>query len=61
MGGLPAEHITPARPFERCGIDFCGSIFTYLKIRGKQPYTSKCYTAIFICFVTKAFHTEANV
>ena len=57
MGCLPAERITPARPFERCGVDFCGPIFTYLKIRGKQPY--KCYIAIFICFVTKAVHIEA--
>ncbi|XP_065361975.1 uncharacterized protein LOC135955553 [Calliphora vicina] len=57
MGDLPTVRVTPARPFERCGVDFCGPIYTYLKIRGKQPY--KCYVAIFVCFVTKAVHIEA--
>ncbi|XP_075157834.1 uncharacterized protein LOC142231101 [Haematobia irritans] len=56
MGDLPRERVTPARPFERCGVDFCGPINTYLRIRGKQPY--KTYIAIFVCFVTKAVHIE---
>ncbi|XP_037932562.1 uncharacterized protein LOC119667346 [Teleopsis dalmanni] len=56
MGNLPRERITPARPFERCGVDFCGPINTHFRIRGKRPY--KTYIAIFICFVTKAVHIE---
>nr|XP_041631491.1 uncharacterized protein LOC121502313 [Drosophila kikkawai] len=34
MGQLPKERITPSRPFSRCGIDFCGPINVYLRIRG---------------------------
>lgn len=56
MGDLPRERVTPARPFERCGVDFFGPIDTYYKIRGKRP--TKSYGAIFICFVTKAVHIE---
>ncbi|XP_055904404.1 uncharacterized protein LOC129940170 [Eupeodes corollae] len=58
MGDLPAERITPAsRPFQNCGVDFCGPFFTYLKIRGKIPY--KTYIAVFVCFSSKAVHLEA--
>ncbi|XP_049309145.1 uncharacterized protein LOC125777748 [Bactrocera dorsalis] len=56
MGPLPVTRITPARPFERCGIDFCGPINTYLRIRGKPP--TKSYLTVFVCLVTKAVHIE---
>ncbi|XP_012162778.1 uncharacterized protein LOC101451847 [Ceratitis capitata] len=56
MGPLPATRITPARPFERCGVDFCGPINTYLRIRGRAP--TKSYLAVFVCLVTKAVHIE---
>ncbi|XP_049316525.1 uncharacterized protein LOC125779301 [Bactrocera dorsalis] len=56
MGPLPVTRITPARPFERCGIDFCGPINTFLRIRGKPP--TKSYLAVFVCLVTKAVHIE---
>ncbi|XP_053968859.1 uncharacterized protein LOC128870282 [Anastrepha ludens] len=56
MGNLPVSRLTPSRPFARCGIDFCGPIETYLRIRGKGPY--KTYIAIFVCFSTKAVHIE---
>ncbi|XP_036339567.1 uncharacterized protein LOC118748926 [Rhagoletis pomonella] len=56
MGNLPVERLTPSRPFARCGIDFCGPISVYLRIRGKAPY--KAYIAIFVCFATKAVHIE---
>ena len=56
MGNLPPERISPSRPFSHCGIDFCGPVNTYLRIRGKMPY--KTYIAIFICFATKAIHIE---
>ena len=57
MGNLPRNRITPSRPFSNCGVDFCGPINTYLRIRGKAPY--KTYVAIFICFSSKAVHLEA--
>ncbi|XP_053968754.1 uncharacterized protein LOC128870184 [Anastrepha ludens] len=56
MGPLPRERVQPTRPFERCGIDFCGPISTYLRVRGKTP--TKSYLAIFVCLVTKAVHIE---
>ncbi|XP_044312490.1 uncharacterized protein LOC123037080 [Drosophila rhopaloa] len=56
MGSLPVERITLSRPFARCGIDFCGPVHTYLRVRGKVPV--KSYIAIFVCFATKAAHIE---
>ncbi|XP_036347065.1 uncharacterized protein LOC118756406 [Rhagoletis pomonella] len=56
MGHLPVERLTPSRPFARCGIDFCGPVDVYLRIRGKIPY--KAYIAIFVCLATKAVHIE---
>ncbi|XP_050339915.1 uncharacterized protein LOC126766119 [Bactrocera neohumeralis] len=56
MGNLPVERLTPTRPFSRCGVDFCGPVNIYLRVRGKIPY--KAYIAIFVCFATKAVHIE---
>ncbi|XP_044249355.1 uncharacterized protein [Drosophila takahashii] len=56
MGNLPVERLTLSRPFARCGIDFCGPVHTYLRVRGKEPV--KSYIAIFVCFATKAAHIE---
>ncbi|XP_043862230.1 uncharacterized protein LOC122756477 [Drosophila santomea] len=56
MGQLPKERITPSRSFSRCGIDFCGPINVYLRIRGKPP--TKAYLTVFVCFATKAIHVE---
>ncbi|XP_054088377.1 uncharacterized protein LOC114805171 [Zeugodacus cucurbitae] len=56
MGQLPVERLTPSRPFSRCGIDFCGPVNVYLRIRGKTSY--KAYIAIFVCLATKAVHIE---
>ncbi|XP_055855988.1 uncharacterized protein LOC129919162 [Episyrphus balteatus] len=57
MGDLPAARLTQSRPFLCCGVDFCGPIYTYYKIRGKVPY--KTYVAVFVCFSSKAVHLEA--
>ncbi|XP_055855990.1 uncharacterized protein LOC129919164 [Episyrphus balteatus] len=57
MGDLPAARLTQSRPFLCCGVDFCGPINTYYKIRGKVPY--KTYVAVFVCFSSKAVHLEA--
>ncbi|XP_070143612.1 uncharacterized protein [Drosophila kikkawai] len=56
MGQLPVERLTQSKPFSRCGVDFCGPINIYARIRGKTP--SKGYIAVFICFATKAVHVE---
>ncbi|KAM8714852.1 hypothetical protein ACLKA7_001255 [Drosophila subpalustris] len=58
MGNLPVERLTPSRPFAHCGVDFCGPVNVYLRIRGKAP--SKSYIAIFVCFATKAVHIEMS-
>ena len=50
MADLPAERITPAKPFETCGLDLAGPIYT-------KPGV-KTYIAIFVCFVIKAVHIE---
>ena len=59
MGSLPAERLLPCRPFQKCAVDLCGPILTYLRIRGKAPY--KTYAAVFICMVTKAVHLEVVI
>ena len=56
MGNLPADRVRAMRPFMVCGVDFCGPVFTTLRIRGRQPY--KSYIAIFVCFSSKAVHLE---
>ncbi|XP_055844014.1 uncharacterized protein LOC129910603 [Episyrphus balteatus] len=33
MGNLPKDRVTPGRPFEICGVDFCGPMLTSWKIR----------------------------
>ena len=41
-GQLPEFHVTPARPFQKCGVDFAGP----------------CYITLFTCGVTRAIHLE---
>ncbi|XP_050745492.1 uncharacterized protein LOC127011626 [Drosophila biarmipes] len=31
---LPADHLRALRPFAKCGDDFCGPVYTTLRIRG---------------------------
>ena len=42
MADLPAEQITPAKPFHTCGLDLPGPIYT-------KPGV-KSYIAIFVCW-----------
>ena len=56
MGNLPADRLKASRPFLVCGVDFCGPVYTTLKIRGKPP--QKSYIAIYVCFTSKAVHIE---
>ncbi|XP_053698661.1 uncharacterized protein LOC128745608 [Sabethes cyaneus] len=55
MGELPPERVTPAFPFLRTGVDYCGPFF-YRALQRGPPV--KCYIAIFVCLVTKAAHVE---
>uniref|UniRef100_A0A023EZK8 Putative reverse transcriptase n=1 Tax=Triatoma infestans TaxID=30076 RepID=A0A023EZK8_TRIIF len=54
MAVLPSHRVTPRRPFEVCGVDFCGPIYVKISRRTKQ----KAYIAIFVCFSVKALHLE---
>ena len=46
LADLPAERLTPAEPFQTCGLDLAGPVYN-------KPGV-KTYIAIFVCFVTKA-------
>ncbi|XP_070066976.1 uncharacterized protein [Drosophila virilis] len=56
MGSLPLERLSTDKPFRHVGVDFCGPVNTYLRIRGKGP--TKSYIAIYICMAVKAVHIE---
>ncbi|XP_052855475.1 uncharacterized protein LOC128264149 [Drosophila gunungcola] len=56
MGNLPADRLRALRPFNICGVDFCGPFSRTYRIRGKPPY--KSYVALFVCFASKAVHLE---
>ncbi|XP_039315239.1 uncharacterized protein LOC120359878 [Solenopsis invicta] len=58
MGNLPADRVTPSRPFYNCGVDFAGPFITLLS-KGQGRKTTKSYLALFVCFATKAIHLEA--
>ena len=55
MGDLPAERVTPSRPFTKTGLDFAGPLT--LKSSMSRS-TQKAYIFIFVCFATKAVHIE---
>lgn len=54
--GKPADRLPTLRPFPICGFDFCGPVYTTLKIRGRPQY--KSYVALYVCFASKAVHIE---
>ncbi|XP_033323544.2 uncharacterized protein LOC117218920 [Megalopta genalis] len=57
MGDLPRERLIASRPFESVGIDYCGPLFIKEK-RYRNQKRLKVYTAVFVCFSTKAIHLE---
>lgn len=57
MGNLPEVRITPARPFLKSGVDFCGPI-SLKRNKGRGGVIDKGYIAVFICMATKAVHLE---
>lgn len=57
MGELPADRVTPARPFSKVGLDYCGPF--YVKEKKHRNWNRiKIYVAIFVCFTVKAVHLE---
>jgi len=57
MGELPSTRVQSSRPFLTTGVDYAGPISLRLGPPRSKTIT-KCYIAIFVCFVTKAFHIE---
>lgn len=57
MGQLPAARVTIARPFSTVGVDLAGP-FTIKCTRHRVIKFIKMYSAIFVCFCTKAVHLE---
>jgi hypothetical protein len=57
MGNLSPERITQSRPFEYCGVDFCGPVNIKFN-SGRRSKTTKAYISVFVCFATKAIHLE---
>lgn len=57
MGELPAQRVTPARPFLSTGVDYAGPIWLRTTPgRGHKAY--KGFFAVFVCMATKAVHLE---
>ncbi|XP_076629121.1 uncharacterized protein LOC143345645 [Colletes latitarsis] len=57
LGQLPKNRIIFTRPFLVAGVDYCGP-FHIKKKKLRNTKTIKTYTAIFVCFSTKAVHIE---
>ncbi|XP_023247400.1 uncharacterized protein LOC106642609 [Copidosoma floridanum] len=57
MAALPAQRVTPLRPFAITGIDYAGPI-PVLFSKGRGAKSTKGYVVIFICFVVRAVHIE---
>lgn len=57
MGNLPADRITPCKPFSIVGTDFCGPFFIKDRKTRNRSFT-KTYICVFVCFATKACHLE---
>ncbi|XP_058817777.1 uncharacterized protein LOC131681087 [Topomyia yanbarensis] len=56
MADLPSERVTPAPPFLKVGVDYCGPFQVVYPIRRTAP--RKYFVSIFVCLVTKAVHLE---
>ncbi|XP_062533828.1 uncharacterized protein LOC134202863 [Armigeres subalbatus] len=56
MANLPSERVSPAPPFLKVGVDYCGPFMVANSNRRAAP--RKYFLAIFVCLVTKAVHLE---
>lgn len=59
MGNLTANRLRVLRPFDIRGVEFCGPVYTTLKIRGRPPY--KSYIALFVCFASKTVNLSPGI
>lgn len=57
MSTLPAERTTPARTFQRSGVDYMGPVGIVSRT-GRNPQVTKGYVCLFVCLVTRAIHLE---
>lgn len=57
MEVLPAERVTPARPFLNCGADYSGPINVKTSSR-RGTRAEKAYICVFICLATKAIYLK---
>ncbi|XP_065081375.1 uncharacterized protein LOC135703948 [Ochlerotatus camptorhynchus] len=53
MADFPSERVTPAPPFLKVGVDYCGPFLVAYRTTPR-----KYFVAIFVCLVTKAVHLE---
>ncbi|XP_055522695.1 uncharacterized protein LOC129716876 [Wyeomyia smithii] len=56
MADLPSERVSPAPPFLRVSVDYCGPFLIKYPVR--RSVATKQFVAIFVCLVTKAVHLE---
>lgn len=54
---LPAERVTPTRPFFKCGVDYAGPITIKTSSRKKTEVT-KGFKCVFVRFVTRVVYIE---
>ena len=57
MGDLPSYRVNPARPFLKCGVDYCGP-FSIKPLQPRSKVTLKAYVSVFVCFTTRVIHLE---
>ncbi|XP_014208253.1 uncharacterized protein LOC106639252 [Copidosoma floridanum] len=57
MAPLPVARITPARAFQRTGVDYAGP-FNILSAKGRGLRASEGYVAVFVCMASKVIHLE---
>lgn len=57
MGLLPKKRVSFSRPFLHTGVDFCGPFYTK-EFRVRNRTKIKTYVVVFVCFTTKAIHSE---
>ncbi|XP_055623642.1 uncharacterized protein LOC129767052 [Toxorhynchites rutilus septentrionalis] len=56
MADLPSERVSPAPPFLKVGVDYCGPLPVVYP--GRRAVPRKSFIAIFVCLMMKAVHLE---
>lgn len=59
MANLPADRVTPGRPFEVSGVDYAGPFnVNYRDNKGKVILETKAWIVVFVCMKTRAVHLD---